>query len=236
MRSALSVRLLSVALVLAGTAAPAALLGQSGARSSGITSDAAVALRLSTLGVGFEVGKLLTDHLSARVGINFGSLSRTGKQQTDITYDVHLKLKAFEALVDFYPSKRGVLHFTAGLLTNPVTITGDGQPSAGGTFTINNHTYTSAQVGKLRATGKFPGASPYVGLGFGTPANRGGRVTFLFDLGVGIGKPTLSLTSTGAASDPTLQADLDVQRDKTQKDLDKVPVYPVLSLGVAVHF
>ncbi|MEO8635615.1 MAG: hypothetical protein ABI587_10110 [Gemmatimonadales bacterium] len=224
-----------MALLLAGTAAPAVLLGQAEAKRGGITSDAAVALRLGTLGVGFELGKQIMDHLSARVGINFGSLSSSGKQQTDITYDTHLKLKAVEALLDFYPSKRGVMHFTAGLLTNPVTITGNGQPSAGGTFTINNNVYTSAQVGKLRATGEFPGASPYVGIGFGTPADRGGRVKFLFDLGVGIGKPKLTLTSTGAASNPTLQADLDVQRDKTQKDLNKVPVYPVISIGLAVH-
>src|SRR5262249_37302016 len=142
-------------------------------------------------------------------GINFGSLNSTGKEQTDISYDVHLKLKAIEALVDLYPSKRGVFHFTAGLLTNPITITGDGQPSGSGTFSINGHTYTNAQVGTLTASAEFPGASPYVGLGFGTPARRGGRVTFLFDLGVGIGKPTLALSATGATSNPTLQADLD---------------------------
>src|SRR5262249_31270616 len=144
-----------------------------------------------------------------RAGINFGSVNKSGKQQTDITYDVHLKFKAVDALLDFYPSKRGTMHFTAGLLTNPATITGDGKPSAAGTFTINKNTYTSAQVGTLRATAKFPSASPYVGLGFGTPANRGGRVTFLFDLGVGIGKARLKLTSTGAATDPALQSDLD---------------------------
>ncbi|MEP6571739.1 MAG: hypothetical protein ABJD11_03555 [Gemmatimonadota bacterium] len=226
---------MSLVLVLAGTWAPAALQAQSGAKSSSITSDAAVGIRFGTLGLGLELGKLLMDHVSARVGFNFGSLNNTGKQQSGITYDVHLKLKAVEALVDFYPAKRGVMHFTAGLLTNPLTINGDGQPNGSGTFTINNHTYTAAQVGTLTAIGKYPSVSPYLGLGFGTPADRGGRIKFLFDLGVGIGKPKLSLTSTGAASDPTLQADLDVQRDKTQKNLDKVPVYPVISLGLAIH-
>ena len=76
---------------------------------------------------------------------------------------------------------------------------------------------------------------PYLGLGFGSPAHKGGLVGFLFDVGVGIGKPTLSLTSTGAASNAALQADLDAQRDKTQKDFDKFKVYPVVSIGLAFH-
>ena len=84
---------------------------------------------------------------------------------------------------------------------------GVGTPSGSGTFTINGNTYTRAQVGTLSTTSKFPGAMPCLGLGFGTPANRGGRVKFLFDLGAAIGKPTVALTSTGAASNATLQAD-----------------------------
>lgn len=235
MRTTVSVRLAGITLLLAGFAGPSALQGQSSANSSGGGSDAAVALRLGTLGVGLELGKQLMDHVSARVGINFGSLNNTGKQQSGIAYDVHLKLKAIEALVDLYPSKRGAFHFTAGLLTNPMTITGVGQPSGSGTFTINGQPYTSTQVGALSASGEFPGASPYVGLGFGTPAHRGGRVTFLFDVGAGIGKPTLALSATGAASTPGLQASLDAQRAKTQKDLDKLAVYPVISLGLAIH-
>ena len=234
MRTTVSVRLGFVALGLAGTAGSATLQGQSSPKSSG--ANTAVAVRLSTLGLGFELGKQLMDHVSARVGINFGSFNKVGKQQSDITYDVHLKLKAVEALVDLYPAKRGILHFTAGLLTNPMTIIGDGKPTGSGTFTINDHTYTSAQVGTLSASGKFPGASPYVGLGFGTPAHRGGRVKFLFDLGAAIGKPKLALSATGAASNATLQADLDAQRDTTQEDLNKLPVYPVISFGVAIHF
>ena len=236
MRTPVSVKLVGITLLLAGAAGPAALQGQSGATGKGGSSDVAIGLRLGTLGAGLELGKQLMDHVSARVGINFGSLNSTGKQQSNIAYDVHLKLKALEALVDLYPAKRGVFHFTVGLLTNPMTITGDGQPSGSGTFTINNHAYTSTQVGTLSASGKFPGALPYLGLGFGTPARRGGRVKFLFDLGVGIGKPALALSATGAASNSTLLADLEAQRAKTQTDLDKLAVYPVISLGVAIHF
>ena len=173
MKTAVCLRLAPIAVLLASIAAPTALQSQSGAKSSGATADAAIGIRLSTLGLGLELGKQLGDHISARVGINFGSISQNGKKQTDLTYDVSLKLKAAEALIDYSPSKRGVFHFTAGLLTNPLTISGVGTPSGSGTFTINGNTYTRAQVGTLSTTSKFPGAMPYLGLGFGTPAIAG---------------------------------------------------------------
>jgi hypothetical protein len=239
MRHALALGFGSLVVSLAGATTPLAGQGPAAPTESESVShgaDAAIALRLSTLGVGLELGKQLLDHLSIRAGANVGSYNKEGKEQSDITYDVHLRLKAAELLADLAPGRRGNFHFTLGLLTNPVTIKANGRPTASGTFTINDHSYTSAQVGTLSADGKFPSVSPYLGLGFGTPARKGGRVKFLFDLGASIGKPRLSLSATGAQSNPTLQADLDAQRDKTQKDLDKVKVYPVLSLGLAFHF
>ncbi len=216
-------------LVLAGTAPAAMAQDHRGA-------DAAVAVRLSTLGFGIEAGKWLVPHVSARVGVSFGSYSKDGKQNSDISYNIKLKLKAVEALLDLAPSARGNFHFTVGLLTNPVKITGEGVPT-GGSFKINNTSYTPAQVGTLTAEAKFPGASPYFGIGFGTPARKGGRVKFLFDLGASIGKAKLLLSASGAANNSQLAADLEAQRQKTQADLDKyAKVYPVLSFGLAFHF
>jgi len=72
---------------------------------------------------------------------------------------------------------------------------------------------------------------------FGTPASSGRAIKLLFDLGAVIGKPTISLTATGAASDPTLAADLQAQANKTQGDVDKyLKVYPVLAFGLAYRF
>ena len=198
--------------------------------------DLAVALRLSTLGLGLEVGKQLIDHLAVRVGANVGSYNKSGRETSGIAYDVHLKLKAVELLADLAPHARGNFHFTLGLLTDPMHVHATGVPSASGTFTINDHDYTAAQVGTLSADGKFPGVSPYFGLGFGTPARKGGRVKFLFDLGASVGKPKLTLSATGAQNNPTLQADLNAERDDAQEDLDKLKVYPVLSFGLAYHF
>lgn len=198
-------------------------------------SDAAIALRIGTPGFGLEASKLLTPHLGARVGGNYFKLTRS-QSQSDISYDASLKLQGVTALVDFFPAARGSFHLTGGLMTDPLEVTGTGQPSAGGNFTINNNSYTSAQVGTLIASVKYPSASPYLGLGIGTPAKSHSPLGIAFDLGVAIGKPKVALTSTGAASDPALAADLQAQQDKTQKDVEKLKLFPVLQLGLAYHF
>jgi hypothetical protein len=225
--------LCAIALLAAGT--PNLLLAQKASPSTPL-SDAALSLRASTLGIGFEAGKLLTSHLSVRVGANFGSLSPTSSR-SDISYETSIKFKAVSALVDLYLKNRGNFHFTGGLVTNPLTFTGTGQPGSSGTFTINSHDYTAAQVGTLTATGKFAGVGPYLGLGFGTPARKGGRIKFLFDIGTVIGSAKVTLGATGAGSNAQLASDLEAQRAKTQKDIDKVAkVYPVISFGVSYHF
>ncbi len=214
----------------------AALAGQQPSEPAAHHTDASVDFRVATTGFGAEVAKLLTGHVAARVGGSFFSVSTT-KSQSDISYDASLKLHTFSALLDLFPSRRGSFHVTGGLATNPLTISATGQPSSSGTFKINGHTYTTNQVGTLTAAGKFPGASPYAGLGFGTPANKGGALKFLFDLGAVLGKPTISLTSTGAATNPQLASDLQAEQAKTQHDVRRyLKVYPVLSLGLGYRF
>ncbi len=198
-------------------------------------TDMSVAFRFGTLGLGLEVNRLFTNHIGARVGANYFSHT-TSKDQTDISYDAKLKLQAVSALIDFYPGNRGSFHLSGGIMTDPLKVDGTGKPAASGNFTINGNTYTSAEVGTLTAGVKFPGVGPYLGLGFGTPAGNGRGLKFIFDLGAVIGKPKVSLSSTGAAGNPALAADLQAQQVKTQDDVDKLKLYPVLSFGLAYRF
>jgi hypothetical protein len=106
----------------------------------------------------------------------------------------------------------------------------------GGTFQINNHSYTPSQVGTLTATAEWGSALPYVGFGFGTPAAPSSGLGVVFDVGAAIGKPTVALTATGAGSNSQLQSDLTAQIAKANDDASKIPVYPVISLGFAFRF
>ena len=219
-------------------AASAGAVTASAAESSGADShhsDAAIGLTVGTPGIGLEASLLLTPHLGARVGGNYLKLTRT-QSRSDISYDASLKLQGVTALIDLYPAARGGFHLSGGLMTNPLKVTGTGQPGAGETFKINGNSYTADEVGTLTAIIKYPGASPYVGLGFGTPARGNSPLGFDFDLGAAIGKPTVVLTATGAANDPQLAADPQAQQDKTQTDAQKLKLFPVVQLGLAYRF
>jgi hypothetical protein len=200
-------------------------------------SDVSVAFRVGSTGFGAEVAKLLTGHVAARVGGSFYSLSTT-KRQSGISYDASLKLHTFSALIDVYPGRRGSFHGAVGIVTNPLTISGTGQASSG-RFTINGTSYRADTVGTLTVGGKFPGASPYLGLGFGTPANTSRALKVLFDLGAVLGKPTVSLSSSSASCGPGTPCgtDLQAQQAMTQHDVRKyLRVYPVVSLGLGYRF
>ena len=232
-----SSRLPRLALLLLSTVpATAAAQTDDPSQSQGRHTDLGIGVRFGSLGFGLEASKLLTGHLGARVGANFFKHTTT-KTQSDISYDATLKLKAFTALVDVFPSQRGSFHLTGGLITDPAKVDAVGQPSTAGEFKINGNTYTTAEVGILHGTGKFPGVSPYLGLGWGTPARGAHPLSFLFDLGVALGKAKVNLTSTGAATNPALASDLEAQEKDTQHDIDDyTKVYPVLELGLAYRF
>jgi hypothetical protein len=221
------------ALAVRSVAAPLPLAAQQASPET--HADVSVAFRFLTLGLGLEIGKLISDHFGFRVGANYLKFS-TSATKSNVTYDASLKLHAVTGLVDFFPSPRGSFHLTGGIITNPITVSGTGQPNASGTFTLNGHTYTTAQVGILTGEAKYPDAGPYLGLGFGTPARKS-PVAFFFDLGAMIGQPTVTLAATGAAPGSQLAADLQAQADTTQHDIRKyAKIYPVISFGVAFRF
>jgi len=83
---------------------------------------------------------------------------------------------------------------------------------------------------------EYGSALPYVGIGFGTAASSHGGLSFVFDLGVAIGKPTFTLTAANATSGSALDTDLKAEAVKRQDDVSKVPGYPVLAIGFMYRF
>lgn len=208
--------------------------------------DAAVAVRVSTLGLGLELSKLINPNVAARVGFNTYSYNHDF-DSSDITYGGQLRLRSISALADLYPGKRGAFHLTAGLLINNNKLSGQGK-SDNGTFTINGDPFSAQDVGALNADVTFPNkVAPYLGIGFGKPSEGGSPLRFVADIGVVFqGKPRVSLTSSNLnallanpatnATGTLLASDLAAQQNQTQHDVDKFNIYPVVSLGIAYHF
>jgi hypothetical protein len=221
---------------LAFISVPALLVAQKPARSDHHGADFSIGLSSGTLGFGPEISKLITSHIGLRASANFLSMTRS-IDESDVSFSAKLKMKAVTGLVDLYPGARGSFHLSGGIITNPLDVQATGQPKGDGTFTINDVEYSNADVGVLTGSAKWPGTSPYVGLGFGTPANSHAGIKFTMDIGAALGKPTIALSATGAANNAQLQADLDAQVAKTQKDVNKyAKVYPVISAGLVFRF
>lgn len=222
-----SILLGAAVLALAFGATP--LAAQQSAASRPLDLD--VSIRAGTLGIGVEAGKLITNRIATRVGMNFGGYN-LAHTQDEIMYSADLKLQGVTALVDLFPWSRGRFHFTGGYVTSPLKVTAVGEPSSSGTYEIDGTTYTSDEVGSLVAEAQFA-SGPYVGIGFGTPAKNRGPLRFKFDVGAVIGKASLSLRATGAVANTDLVNDLEAQRLKSQESLDKfAKVYPVIAIGI----
>jgi hypothetical protein len=234
------VSLLAVALLVGSTAVSAQVANKSeiGARQLSASPpadavDMSIDVFLGTLGIGGQAAKLVTPHLALRAGGTYFSFTKN-TNQSDVEYAAHLELKSFFGLLDFFPSARGAFHLTGGAMSNKSTVDATGVCT--GTIDLNNRSYTCAQLGTLAGSVKFPDVSPYVGIGFGTPA-RGSRVHFVSDFGGVFGGPTLALSASNSASNPQLAADVKAQRDKTQKDIDKyLKIFPISNFGLGIRF
>ena len=231
--AALLAALCTTGVPLAAQSGTSKASGSNPAPGSG--SATSIGVRVGTLGIGLELSRLLGDHIGFRVGGNFLSLNQQRTEES-ITYDATAKLQSFTGLLDWYPGRRRAFHFSAGAVSNPLTLDGVGVPASGSNYTINGRDYTSSQVGTFTSSAKYASVLPYVGLGFGTPASKSRGIGVVFDIGAAIGKPTVVLNSTNAANVPGLAADIRAERAKVQDSANKLPVWPVVSLGLTYRF
>ena len=102
--------------------------GSNPAPSSG--SATSIGVRVGTLGIGLELSHLLSDHIGLRVGGNYFSQNRTQNVEST-NYAATAKVQSFTGLLDWYLGRRGAFHFSAGAVSNALTLDGVGIPSPG---------------------------------------------------------------------------------------------------------
>ncbi|MEW6331180.1 MAG: hypothetical protein AB1560_06955 [Pseudomonadota bacterium] len=202
------------------------------ASASVVRADVGVNLKAGTLGLGVELTRSFGEKFSVGLGFNSYDIETTDSA-SDIDYDFDFELQSVALLANYHPFGGG-FRVTGGALYNQNELKLTGRPT-GSTYVINGQTYTASQVGTLNGTLVFDKTAPYLGLGWG---NRpGSRVGVAFDIGALYqGSPGLSLSATGALSDPALAADLERERRSAEEDLSDFKWYPVVSLGVYFHF
>jgi len=136
--------------------------------------------------------------------------------------------------VDIYPGKSSALHFTVGLIDNTTKATATATGS-GGSINVGGTSYTTTSGESLGATVIWSGTKPYIGIGFGRPARKSGKLYFFGDFGA-ILSDTGRVTLVNNGIPGVTSGDLATQQATTQSDLNKVSFYPVAMLGLGVTF
>lgn len=188
--------------------------------------------------VGYEhrFGDFWGGHWGTRLLVNSGGLAHASGH-SDLSgnrYDTRLKTgPGISSLFDYYPSLDSGWHLTGGVILSRIKTDLTGKPDAQGNYSINNRSYSAAQVGTLTGQMKYDPTLLYLGGGWESAAAGAKGWRFVSDAGVFVtGKASTTLTATGAASNPALQADLNAERSQ----LDKRGVGLLVQLGAAYAF
>lgn len=190
-----------------------------------------IAPHVGTLGVGGDVGVLLTNRIGLRAGRNYFPFD-IDFSASDVDFTLDLPSPQSMVLADLFLV--GGLRASGGVLLSgdDVGLTGD----FGGSVDLGGTTYTAAEVGTLRGAIVNKDVAPYAGIGYGKVAGQ--RLGFLLDLGIAFqGNPRVSFAADGLASLlPSFQADLERERQEVENDIHIFRYYPVFSLGLTIGF
>ena len=196
--------------------------------------------QFGTTGVGVQLVLPLRPQFNARLGVN--ALNYSDDANTaDVDYDYDLKLRTFDALLDWHPTA-SAFRLTTGLVYNGNKLDVLARPRAGGSYVLGGTTYSVADVGVVNGRVDFRDVAPYLGIGWGNTASSAPGWGFSVDLGVMFqGTPRARLTPTGCSSlVPGLcdQFRRDVEREEAElrNELDDYKAYPVLRAGVNYRF
>ena len=213
----------------------AAALGSACGTASAGSFVPAVNAQLGTLGYGLGLTfTIVPKTFNVRTGFNTASYSGS-KTYDNANFNGQIKFQNVPVLADWYPF-HGAFHLTAGGYYNKNRLDLTGAPEAGGVYTINGDTYTASQVGTLTGQVAFKTFSPYIGMGWGNPM-WGSNWDASFDIGALYeGAPDVSLSATGAASDPALASDLASVRNTAMTDTASYKWWPVIQFGVSYRF
>jgi hypothetical protein len=222
----------STTLAIVGTA-----IGAMGAMhaSSAAAQDGRWSLGVTggTLGVGPQIAFRPNPHFGARVNAAFLDYSRD-EEVGDIDYDGDLNLQSYGAMLDWFPTGRG-LRVSVGGRINDTEIDLVGRPSAN--VTVGGATYTPAQVGTLSGTVTTDDFAPLLTIGYGGTLAKG----FTAGAEIGVlwqGQAEIDdLRATGLlASTPQFQADIEREQRDIEDEIDDYELWPILQVEFLYRF
>lgn len=236
-----------------------ASLNTNSAEAGETSSPFLISARAGTLGVGPEIEyHRQNSHWGVRGDFDYynislsdvkheqASFSASGANYAEhgivnATYGGRARLINGSILGDYYPWRKSAFRLTSGVIFSGSSISGKGVGHAQGSTTIGGR-FTSPfdipNAGYVGVKAHYAIAAPYVGLGFNTPVWGGFHINM--DAGVMFHDDADIHTSPGGMMNdfPKAYSKLKTIADrKIHNYMDrKLPVYPVLMIGVGYRF
>ena len=207
-----------------------------------------IGLHGGTLGVGMNAGYDFTNDLALRGLVNYFNLDFE-KEKAGNEYDGELDLRSLGVVVDWHPFW-GAFRMSGGAFLNDSRLSASTQGAALG---IGGGEYDA----DLEFRMEFDKAAPYLGIGW-TSGRGGTGLTFTTDFGALFrGSPRVSASGQADGCEFTVSRDgnadvdcegeagvvagelssnLEEEHHELRGALDKLKIYPVISLGLSYRF
>ncbi len=199
-------------------------------------------VKVSTLGVGMDVGYQFTDWFKIRLNGNYLPLDFSHEIE-DIEYDIETKSPTAGLLLDLHPFS-GKFRISAGLYYRDFDVDLTATPHKA--VDIGDYRFQASEVGKLEGNITFDKWAPYVGLGWGMGGGKHSNFSLDFDIGaMWLSGTKVTYKATGPISDPSLVGHakyqeyvdaVDNEIKDIEDDVDKWGVYPIVSIGFSYRF
>jgi hypothetical protein len=209
----------------------------------------AIGFTANTLGASVEFATPVSRSFNLRSSVNVFAFDYPFAID-GVNYDARLHLKSTGTTLDWFPLHGG-FHISPGFLYVKNSMAAGASVGAGMTFTLGSQQFTNSVDDPVNGSASvvFPNKiAPMLLLGFGNIIPRSGRhLSFPFEFGAaytGVPRINVALSGTACTSqgcssfaqNAAAQSDVTAEVDKLNEDLKRVPVYPILSMGVAYRF
>lgn len=195
-------------------------------------------LQVGTEGIGAGVAHHFSDKHAVRFEGNYASFGYN-LDYNDNEYDTTLEPGNVGVFYDYYPETfHSTFRVSAGLAVLFTEASGDVK---GGTINLDGNNYVIPAGESVSLSIEPQVVAPYLGVGWGRPMTRDGKVSFFADLGVYVTSYDATLRATpgmlAAIGAPGVAEDtLRREEANINDELDNNWVYPVAKMGISWRF
>jgi hypothetical protein len=219
------------------------------AKSIRAFSTIGIAFKANTLGAGIDIATPLSRSFNLRASANLFAFAYPFNID-GINYDAQFRFRSGQLSLDWFP-EHGGFHISPGLLYFKNNLSSPASVPAGQYFELGSQGFTNSVDDPLGGTASVTysrNIAPTLMMGFSNIIPRSGKhLSMPYEFGVAYtGTPRVNVALNGtactyqgcfdAATNQEAQQSLTQEIIKLNNELKYLPVYPIISMGLAYRF